>query len=814
MLDDIPPPPGAERLIALTAPDAPPVAEFDRAEAEGFLCWLDPCADQFTFQTFDDRPTKDKRLARVLNGSLDQHWELLCVLSRKGAGVFVTINRTDLRGRKDSNILAVRAVFADLDGAPLASLKRLSTPPARIYVSSEAASSGENEPTRFHVYWKVDGVERGEFTTIQEQIARVVGSDPAVKDLARVMRLPGFPNNKRATPALVRKISRSGIADDTTAITKHEFLSALKTAAQGRGAAPRGRAPSESVRTALPANCPKVLTVDDTAPFSPDLETAIYEAVTYLHKKFGTLDYYLDWVIVGLTIQRLGWGERGKALFHKLSALSTKYDASGADAKWNDLDKEAPHERPATLRGLFNKALAEGWRATWDSKKAICRFKCDVALREMNARHFIITLAGKTLIGELGRDELGYAGGLMLSTAHDFKLRYENRSISVIGADGRVKPTQLSGYWLKHWNRRQYSGATIAPGKPRDLPDGRLNLWSGYGVEPRQGEWTLMKRHIYGVLAKGEREAAIYLFRWGAWVLQHPGERAEVALVLRGGKGCGKGTFLNALLRCFGIHAQYISRAEHLVGRFNAHFRNCLFLFVDEGYWAGDKQNEGALKALITEPAISIEGKGTNLEQWPNRISVAMASNEKWVVPAGAGERRYAVFDCDDRYVMGQCSNDERKAYFEALHHEMQHGGLEAMLFELLSMPLGGWHPREVYETKALQDQKGESLSPLQEWWESIVQDGSLPDDQNSVRKTGVQGQRGRASGRRAREGRRARAIHHSATIRTVPARTWVHENPSNHLLEETRQRMEFPTASRCAEGLGKAVWHVDLARA
>ena len=54
----------------------------------------------------------------------------------------------------------------------------------------------------------------------------------------------------------------------------------------------------------------------------------------------------------------------------------------------------------------------------------------------------------------------------------------------------------------------------------------------------------------------------------------------------------------------------------------------------------------GVLKGLITEPLLMIEQKGIDPVQWPNRVHVAMAANADWVVPASAGERRYAVFKC------------------------------------------------------------------------------------------------------------------------------------------------------------------------
>ena len=111
--------------------DAAPIAQFpvlDRDAALRFLECLDPDTDRFTFQTFTDSDQRKKfyerksrtgrtldPLAKVLHGTLDEHWAVLVDLSRRGAGVFVTINQTTLRGRNRENITRVRAYFPDLD---------------------------------------------------------------------------------------------------------------------------------------------------------------------------------------------------------------------------------------------------------------------------------------------------------------------------------------------------------------------------------------------------------------------------------------------------------------------------------------------------------------------------------------------------------------------------------------------------------------------------------------------------------------------------------------------------------------------------
>jgi hypothetical protein len=359
----------------------------------------------------------------------------------------------------------------------------------------------------------------------------------------------------------------------------------------------------------------------------------------------------------------------------------------------------------------------------------------ETAIAQFNEKHFILTIGGSTRIGELTRDAFGHDGVLVLSTERDFRLRYKDRRHAVTDGNGSSKVVSLADYWLGHPDRRQYGGVTLEPGQPRDLPNGWLNLWSGFGVTPRKGDWSLMRRHVTEILAGGDPKDAEYILRHAAWLVQNPGKRSEVALVFKGGKGCGKGIFLRALAKIFGQHGLQISDPRYLVGNFNAHLRNCLFLYADEAFWAGDKRGEAVLKSNITEPSLTIEQKGVDAVKWPNRLSIALASNSDWVVPASDGERRYAVFACDNRYVGGQCSDAEHKAYFDPLYYEMENGGIEAMLGELLSTDLGVWHPRQVYETHALQEQKAQSLSGYNLWWEGLLQEGRLPGSEGIGRR-------------------------------------------------------------------------------
>jgi len=337
-------------------------------------------------------------------------------------------------------------------------------------------------------------------------------------------------------------------------------------------------------------------------------------------------------------------------------------------------------------------------------------------LQKLNKDFAVISnIGGKCLVMTFDRKLPSFQS--FKSFAERFANRYVVTKRVNSHGDSIEKAEQMGTHWLKWSGRRQYEGIDLEP--TGELPEGWYNLWQGWGVPPAAGGWPRMRQHITKILAKGEEESVLYILRWAAWTVQHPGERAGVALVLRGGQGIGKGTFAQALLKMFGAHGLQIYNRAHFVGHFNAHLRNVLLLYADEAFWAGDKPAESILKGMLTEPGLVIEQKGVDVTTCKNRLHVIMATNSEWVVPASHDSRRYAVFDCAEEL--------PGLGYFDALHREIESGGASAMLHDLLNVDLGGWHPREIVQTEGLRTQKELSLDPLQAWWLDVVESGYMP---------------------------------------------------------------------------------------
>lgn len=374
--------------------------------------------------------------------------------------------------------------------------------------------------------------------------------------------------------------------------------------------------------------------------------------------------------------------------------------------------------------GISESILELGSNAERYATRQIERGKEDAvnpALRELNERHAVISnIGGKCRVVEEVLDRVLGRTRLTRQSFEDFRNRYMHRGV-VVGHDdkGREITVPMGAWWLKQEARRQYDTIVFAPGG--EVP-GSYNLWRGYAYRSMPGDrHQSYLKHIRDNICSGNEDYYRYLIGWMARAVQHPDSPGQVAVVMRGRMGTGKGVFWKHFGALFGRHYMQVTDPKHLVGNFNSHLRDCVVLFADEAFYAGDKKHESILKAVITEDHVVVEAKGVDAESSPNYLHLGMSSNSAWVIPAGMDERRYFVLDVSD---------DKRQDfnYFISIEKDLKDGGYESLLHFLLTYDLTGFNVRDMPKTEALQEQKLYSLAPEEEWWFDILSGGQLLD--------------------------------------------------------------------------------------
>ncbi len=167
-----------------------PTLSFNAALAAQFIAALTGSPDtNVTWQTFDDDDKrKSESLTQMFHGTLAGCAVRLAQLNASGAGIFVCVNETDLRGRKADNVVGLRALFVDSDTGPIPNERFALAPHFRV-----------KTPQGEHAYFLLaPGEARDEFTPAQKQLISWFQSDKAVCDLPRVLRVPGSIHGKAA----------------------------------------------------------------------------------------------------------------------------------------------------------------------------------------------------------------------------------------------------------------------------------------------------------------------------------------------------------------------------------------------------------------------------------------------------------------------------------------------------------------------------------------------------------------------------------------------------------------------------------------
>ena len=146
-------------------------------------------------------PTDGAAPAHTLAALDDKYIKRMVRSNINGFNIFVTINEmNNNQGSKRGNELCTmfRAIFADDDTKK--GLKDYPLAPSMIV---------ETSPGKYHVYWllKPDRkIDRDQYERIQQGLVNHYGGDANARDIARVLRVPGFVNLKEKAKGFVCRI--------------------------------------------------------------------------------------------------------------------------------------------------------------------------------------------------------------------------------------------------------------------------------------------------------------------------------------------------------------------------------------------------------------------------------------------------------------------------------------------------------------------------------------------------------------------------------------------------------------------------------
>ena len=572
------------------------VHDFDQAQHH--LSKIDCNADKYCFQTFTDSKQKQvpDKLARTFYGSFEEHKGTLALYNNQGAGVFVTVNETEGKGRKKTDIKRIRAVWVEDDNGDAPEL------PVRPHMKIESSLG------KYHSYIFTDTDKVDEFEGVEQRLVDDYGSDPNAKDRSRVLRLAGFYHQKNPEkPFLVRIVSERNEKPLDWETLKELF--------------PPVNVPIKNnvvtIKTSKVEKC-KFNAVDCRSALEaidPDLD-------------------YKDWLRIGMALYSSGEGEVAFKLWDDWSQKGVKYRPGDCELRWNSFS----NDNMISLKSLFFLARNAGWT----KQKSISR---------ISNTHDAEILENFVFISSLDRFFNVNTGKLL--TKESFSATwlhvYQNpkAAIWLLSNGNCVKVDDLI----------YLPGETMNPvRRDRGL---FWNTWSPpdiiLPVVATNAEVELWLDHLnYLYPDKNEQK---HLLDWFGFMLQFPQVKINHGVILAGKSRVGKDMLLNPIRYSLGASNVSEPSATELNEQYTNYLNNTkLVIFQEIRNFDGVKL-ENKLKPMLAAPpdTLNIRMFGLGFHETPNIVQVIFMSNYQDAIHISKGDGRYFalwadVDPLDDKY--------------------------------------------------------------------------------------------------------------------------------------------------------------------
>ncbi len=407
----------------------------------------------------------------------------------------------------------------------------------------------------------------------------------------------------------------------------------------------------------------------------------------------------------------------GEKLCHEWSSGHPEYDETETQSKL-----VYRMRLPPTTCQQFRKTNPEGCHGCpqrinspitlgWEKQDPLTFLQQQFALIKLDGKIFVFEISSLT---ELTAQ--GLARKLGLSSISDGRLLLKRALRS------KFPQLDAAGIIEDYWSNPRticYDGVEF---NPQGASNNYLNLWMGPTIQLAAGSWSHIKSFLLEIICNGDQAAFEYLLKYIAHALQRPEEKPGVMIILVGGQGIGKGTLGKILQRIWSATYIQINNIDSVTGNFNASLERAFIIFMDEALFAGNRRASDALKSLVTETVIQVNEKYQPARQ--------ISSYHRFIAATNADH--FKNTERDDRRDFTLRVSDAKKGdfgYWNALNHEIENGGVEAIAFDLMQMDLSSFNVRNKPNTGELLEQKLMSLEPIPRWWHDLLLVGGILDD-------------------------------------------------------------------------------------
>lgn len=221
---------------------------------------------------------------------------------------------------------------------------------------------------------------------------------------------------------------------------------------------------------------------------------------------------------------------------------------------------------------------------------------------------------------------------------------YVERRLLPDGTITLAPVNNIASVWLSWSLRAEALRMTYRPGEGTELHDG-YNVWSGWKVQPKQGDVKLFTQLIDHLFTGTPEEEKVWFLRWLAYPLQFPGTKLFTAAVIFGlAQGTGKSLVGYTLGEIYGQNFSEINQ-DHLVSSFNEWAVCKQFVLADDITGSDKRAHADLLKKLITQKELRVNQKFIPSYVVPDCINYFFTSNQPDAFFLEDNDRRYFVHE-------------------------------------------------------------------------------------------------------------------------------------------------------------------------
>lgn len=274
--------------------------------------------------------------------------------------------------------------------------------------------------------------------------------------------------------------------------------------------------------------------------------------------------------------------------------------------------------------------------------------------------------------------------------------------------------------WIQWPSRAEVPRITYAPGEDRVTDKREINIWPGWGVEPKAGDIKPWK-DLLDYLFKGEPTSRLWFERWCAWPLQHPGDKMYTSTVMWGLRhGTGKSLIGYTLGKIYGKNFTEVDD-EIIRQSHNEWAENKQFVMGDE-ITTGDKRSASdRMKTMITRKELRLNPKYIPSYTVPDVINYYFTSNHPDAFFLEDDDRRYFIHEVK----AAPMPDSFYKAYEAWMGAQHSTGpGISALFHHLLNLDMGDFlASTRALMTNAKRSMLENSRSDLGSWVAALKAD-------------------------------------------------------------------------------------------